>query len=95
MLRKISVILLLVGLVSVTGCLTKPLAAVEEGVTWLITFDDPVSTWVVYGGDSEEYQDAARVSGERYRSYQRNLNDMWDFYEKHFLLYDKNDPYNH
>ncbi|MEN8151034.1 MAG: hypothetical protein ABFS86_14535 [Planctomycetota bacterium] len=93
MLRTVSLLVLVVGLLAVTGCVTKPFAAIEEGVTWVITFDDPVSTWLVYGPSSDEYQASVANSQTRYRNTVRRWNSILNDYEKHFLLYDKYDPY--
>ena len=95
MLRKISLLVLVVGLLSVGGCVTKPWAAVGEGVTWIVTFDDPVSTWLVYGPSSDEYQASVANSQMRYRTSVRRWNSFLNDYEKYFLLYDKYDPYNY
>ena len=93
MLRKISVLVLVVGLLSLGGCVTKPIAAIGEGVTWLVTFDSPVETWLVYGPGSDEYRESVEHSQSRYRASVRRMNAFMGDYEKHFLLYDQYDPY--
>ena len=95
MLRTVSLLVLIIGLLAVAGCVTKPLAAIGEGVTWIVTFDDPVSTWIVYGPSSDEYQASVANSQMRYRSTVRRWNSFMNDYEKHFLLYDKYDPYSY
>jgi hypothetical protein len=93
MLRTISILVLLLGLLCLSGCVTKPIVAVGEGITWLVTFDDPASTWLVYGPNSDEYRDSVQNSQMRYRDSVRRWNSFMDDYNKHFLLYDKYDPY--
>jgi len=54
---------------------------------------DPVSTWLVYGPGSDEYQMSVANSQMRYRNTVRRWNSFMNDYEKYFLLYDKYDPY--
>lgn len=76
MLRKLLILVLLISLVSLAGCLTKPIAITET-----------VLTAVTHGDASMDHYRA------HYWSYYNDLQSIVDDWDKHFLRYDRHDPF--
>jgi len=93
MLRKFVLVLALVAVLSLTGCLTKHIAVVETVATEFIHPDGPIQSFFAFGPWSDEFADSYEDFDARRRTYLRDLNAFVDDYDKHFLRYDKYDPF--
>lgn len=97
MLRRAFVVLAFAALLAVpmmtTGCVTKPLAGLMSFTTQVVTFDDPTSTFIVYGPNSKEFSDSMENFKSRTRTYDHQIGHILDGWDQYFLLYDKYDPY--
>jgi hypothetical protein len=97
MLRKAFFVFAFAAILAVpfmtTGCVTKPLAGLMSFTTQVVTFDDPTSTFLVYGPNSTEFAASMDNFASRTRTYNNQLHHILDGWDKYFLLYDKNDPF--
>lgn len=93
MVRKLLAVLLIVALVSLTGCLTKPLALAETAVTDLIHPDGVIYSFLGYGPWSDEFGRAVDHMDGHYNAYLGDLHSAIDDGDKHFLNYDRYDPF--
>ena len=92
MLRKLLVIVLLLGLVSFTGCLSKPIGYVTAGVFDLVHLDGVTYSFLGYGSDSPEFNNAVSEFHSHGRTYANDLTTLQDEFDKYFMTYDKYDP---
>ncbi len=93
MVRKLLAVLLIISLVSLTGCLTKPLAMAETAVTDLIHPDGVTYSFFGYGPWSDEFSRSVDHMDGHYNSYLGDLTEAIDDADKHFLNYDRYDPF--
>ncbi|MHC4472599.1 MAG: hypothetical protein ACYTDY_02820 [Planctomycetota bacterium] len=93
MSKKVAVALGLLALVTLVGCHTKPIALMETAVTELIHPDGVVSSFGMFGPWSEEFQRSWDHMQAHYRTYHNDLQALVDDYDKHFLRYDRHDPF--
>ena len=93
MSKTVVVLLAVVALFSIAGCHTKPIAVLETAATELIRPDGVVSSFFWFGPWSDEFQDSWQHQQSMYRSYHKDLKSIVDDYDKHFLRYDKYDPF--
>jgi hypothetical protein len=92
MLRKLLVIVLLLGLVSFAGCLSKPIGYIGAGVMDLVHVDGVAYSFLGYGADSPEFNNAVSEFNSHGRTYADGLVTLQDEFDKYFMLYDKYDP---
>ena len=92
MLRNLVAVALLLCLVSFAGCLSQPIGVIEAGVLDLVHVDGVVYSWLGYGSDSPEYNEAVEHFGSQSRTFANDLVSLQDDFDKHFLRYDKYDP---
>ncbi len=93
MLKRSLIVIAIVGLFVLPGCLTKPIATLETAATELIHPDGPVQTFFAYGPWSDEFHQSWDHFDAMRRTYLNDLNSIVDDYDKHFLRYDKYDPF--
>ena len=92
MLRKLLVIILLLGLVSFAGCLSKPIGYITAGAMDLVHVDGVVYSFLGYGTDSTEFNAAVSEFNSHGLTYADSLVTLQDDFDKYFMLYDKYDP---
>jgi hypothetical protein len=92
MLRKLLVIVLLLGLVSFSGCLSKPIGYIVAAPLDLVHVDGVVYSFLGYGTGSPEFNQAVSEYGSHGRTYANNLTTLQEDFDKHFMGYDKFDP---
>ncbi len=92
MLRKLLVIVLLLGLVSFAGCLSRPIGYIAAGATDLVHVDGVVYSFLGYGTDSPEYNKAISEFNSHGRTYGGDLVTLQDEFDKYFMRYDRYDP---
>ena len=92
MLRKLLVIILLLGLVSFAGCLSKPIGYAVAGATDLVHVDGVVYSFLGYGSSSPEFNEAVSEFNSHGRTYANDLVTLQDEFDKYFMRYDKYDP---
>ena len=93
MSMKVAVLLGLLAVVTLAGCHTKPIALLETSVTELIHPDGVVSSFFWFGPWSNEFQQSWQHMQAHYRTYHKDLNTIVDDWDKHFLRYDKYNPF--
>jgi hypothetical protein len=93
MSKKAVVALGLLALVMLAGCHTKPIALLETAATEAIHPDGVVSSFFFFGPWSEEFQASWEHMQAHYRTYRKDLQSLIDDYDKHFLRYDRHDPF--
>ena len=92
MFRKLLVIVLLLSLVSFAGCLSRPIGYIAAAATDLVHVDGVVYTFLGYGTNSYEFNEAVTHFEGHGRTYGNSLTTIQDDFDKHFMLYDKYDP---
>ena len=92
MLRKLLVLVLLLGLVSFAGCLSKPIGYITAGAFDLVHVDGVTYSFLGYGADSPEFNNAISEFNSHGLSYSNNLVTLQDQFDKYFMGYDKYDP---
>ncbi len=92
MLRKLLIIVLLLGLVSFAGCLSRPIGYIVAGATDLVHVDGVVYSFLGYGTNSYEYNRAVTEFTAHGRTYGNALVSLQEDFDKHFMLYDEYDP---
>ena len=93
MLRNVLVLVLLVSLVAMAGCLTKPISYIGALAGEVVHPNGPVSSFIYYGPGSDEFNRALEHTGAHARTLEANMNSIVDDWDKHFLLYDQYDPF--
>ena len=92
MLKKFAFLALVACLVSFAGCSTRPISVGEAIVTEFVQPDGIISSFLWFGPDSPEYADAWDHFESHARTYENDLRDIHDLWDKHFLRYDRLDP---
>lgn len=93
MLRKVLPLVLVLGMLCFTGCLTKPISYMEAAATEALHPDGPVSSFLGYGPWSDEFAASIDHFEAHRRTYENDLHAIVDDWDKHFLRYDPYDPF--
>jgi hypothetical protein len=93
MLRRSAVLVLVLGVIAFAGCSTRPISVAEAVVTEFVQPDGVLSSFIWFGPDSPEYADAWEHFESHARTYENDLRDIHDLWDKHFLRYDRHDPF--
>ena len=93
MYRKIAALVLVLSLAAFAGCATRVIATGEAAVTEFIQPDGIISSFVWFGPDSAEFDDSVDHFDSHRRTYENDLRSIHDLWDKHFLRYDRHDPF--
>ena len=93
MYRKIFALVLVFGLVVSAGCATRAIATGEAILAEAVQPDGIISSFIWFGPNSAEFDDSVDHFDSHRRTYENDLRSIHDLWDKHFLRYDKYDPF--
>jgi hypothetical protein len=93
MFKFVLVLALVLGLMTFTGCLTKPLSYVVTVATEVVHPDGPFCSFLGYGPWSEEFSQSLDHFEAHRRSYYNDMQTVVKDWDKHFLNYDTQNPF--